>query len=317
MSKVKLLLVTLAAIFLAQSAMAQSQEPNTNEIANLTVQLIKNNPQFSNPDLVYPGDTVRVVENGKVTIYTVGKWARDSKDGCLWQIAKKHLQKKSQTTKSDEPTKKVVALNTAPEESLTVVRLDYETTTSQKIPTPEKANKKSFNWQLFLNAMILPLVISIFLAVIYLIYIIKKHWAENSMEKQNPVIPEGLPLDPLKAMNLLYKSYPNLREKDKVDMVPIKMVSRGHLQWYSGPKSIKVLMSFSDGFHASALKDQEPVHCITFDDGTAFYYKSSCGNMYVVAGEGSFHFPEGWGYIPEISVEKEEQQTQTAQEKAQ
>jgi len=313
MSKVKLVLIAFT-ILVSLNAFAQSKTTSNNDIANLMTQIIKENPKFSNPDLVYSGDTVRVVWNGKSEIYTIEKWSRTSKNGCLWQIAKVHLQKTSQITQVGEEkflnqNKKIEALNTTFEDTSTIVKLDAATTTQLS----EKTIKNNLNWQLILNALIFPLVITIFLAVIYLIYLVRKLKLQNDPENRSPVIPGGLPLDPARALDLLYKSYPNLREKDKVDMVPIKMVSRGHLQWYSGPKKIKVLMAFSDGFHASTLRDQEPVHSIIFDDGIAFYYKSSCGNMYVVSGEGIFHFPESWGFIPEITVEKEEDQTQTAQ----
>ena len=230
MSRVKLVLVAAIAILFAQISMAQSEEPSLTEIDQLTKQIVRDNPRFFNhPDLVYSGDTVRIVEKNKTTIYTVGKWSRNSENGCLWQIAAMHLNNRLKPAQvSPAPAKN-------PSKQVVIAPINPPPATKEQQP------ELQFNWQKFLLTMLVILVFLIFLLFVYLIYALKKHWSNKAKDPNNfdPVIPGGLPEDPSVAFDLICQNYPRINEGKHP-----REVSCGNLLRNSGAKRIEVKMSF-------------------------------------------------------------------------
>jgi hypothetical protein len=308
MSKKKLVLIVAIAILFTQNLMAQSKKPSLAEIDQLTKQIIKDNPKFHNPDLVYPGDTVLVVEKNKTIIYAVGKWTPNSENGCLWQIANLHLNNKLKSAQAsiapvESPASKII---TPPAKNLASPKVTppTENSASPKVTPPAENQPKTaknqrsesqFDWQRLLLTLLVILVFLIVLLLIYPIYALKKHWS-----KLEPVIKGGLPNDPSAAIDLINQHYPRIRNEDNF----LKKMSRGRLFRHFGPKKVKVEMAFSDGIHTTLLKEGEPTYCAEYTDGTVYYFRLCCGNLYVPTGEEWFLFPEGWSFIPEASVER-------------
>jgi len=333
MKRASLFVITGLLILLAQNALADTKKPSLPEIARLTKQIIKDNPQFPNPNLVYPGDKVRIVEEGRTMVYTVGKWAHDSKDGCLWQIANLHLQKKLEQIEVNadpkpepgvmpEDAEVEIELNLTPSENNTAkakvvsgeVEFEVEanfvpadTETAKVVPKPETLT----NWQSHLLLLQVILAILTLLLMVHLIYFSKKIRADmaKNPDKYTPVIPEGLPKDPAKAFDLLALYYPRLLDpEDKItNNKHLQEISRGYLSRRFDDKEIEVQMAFEDGIRRVRIARGDSIHRATYSDGSVFYFRSCCGNMFVSDSQEPFQFPAGWSFVSEVTAEAETQ----------
>lgn len=309
MNSTKIFLMAGIFILFAHQAMAQVKQPGPAEVNQLTQTIISNNPQISNPDLIYPGDTVRVVEDGKVTVYTVGRWTRQSKNGCLWQIAnahllKKHLQVVKLRPEENSTTKTVVAQNPVPKPQIIPEVKNVHKAGNQLTTSVQTKQPKSDHF--FVTGYFFGIITFLFFASV--ICVLRKYLnllAKNP-NKYAPVISGGLPKDAVKAFQLLAKAYPRLIDTENLDLDAKQLteLSRGNLFRHFGPNILEVQMAFEDGIHKVRITSGDPIHRLTFNDGSVYFFRSTCGNLYVSNNNDPFLFPEGWGFVSEVSTDR-------------
>jgi hypothetical protein len=173
MRKVSALVVGLVIMLVAFST-ALGSEPSQVEIGKLTHQMARVNTQLSNPDLVMPGDTVRVpVQDGYMT-YAVQPWMVTAEKGCLWQIAKLHLSGKIQPINSS----------------------------ISSIPADPPSGNSLWHWLFLLGFL---LVLLLLLGVI--IYANKRR---KNPANYPPVVSDGLSVNPEEALSQIRRNYPQM-----------------------------------------------------------------------------------------------------------
>ncbi|MBN1325936.1 hypothetical protein JW977_03065 [Candidatus Falkowbacteria bacterium] len=275
----KVLMVAIVFAVMATSLTAQCKEPSLVEIDHLAKQIAKDNPKFSNPNLIYPGDTVRVNERvGKqfrTSVYNVAPWMTTSENGCLWQISKLHL-------KGEIVPEKII--------NQTITDMD------------EASNKNLWTW-LDNYGWILGILLSVLLVALMLAY-----YARKDPDAYPPVIEGGLSQDPVQAAAEITRNYPTL-----FGGKALKEVTRGVMRRHSGPTAISVVMQFGDGMRTVRIKDGDAAYKAEYVDGAIHYFRQHCGNLYAPIASGQFKLPNGWSFESQQSVEMPASETQPSQ----
>jgi hypothetical protein len=289
MSKKGLILLAVIAILFAQNLLAQTIEPSSTEIAFMTKQIVADNPKFSNPNLVYPGDTVLVIDDASgIVTYTVGKWSPRSENGCLWQIAATHLRIQMAREIYDQP-------KTQPIKEMATLAQNRPAKTpiaTQKIACQNEQRKEN-------RLRTLQHVLFLLMAAACLI-IVYSGFKLLTWPKQEPVIEGGLSDNLALAVNLISREYQRLSGGECL----LFRANRGKLVRRFGNKNAVVHMVFANGIHKTELIDGDATYSMEYTNGDTYYFRASCGNLYIADRGGTFYFPEGWGFDSETSYNR-------------
>ena len=276
MKKTMAMAVLVVGLLLAIVGTAVGQEPTIKRINEMKEYIIViNGDKFPNPNLLQPGDTVCVThaETGSCAkAYKVEKWMTESARGCIWQIAKLHLQHLQQ-----------------PENELRVLPSATPSLDRGMISKPEV--RPDFPW-LSLLGLIVCLALVGLLAFYYF-----RHRIQNP-DEYPPVITNGLNQDPTQAIAQIAHAYPSAVAQPGN---PIQRVERGRLIRLAGPRSILVNMTFADGQRGVRMHHGDSAYRVTLQNNQQQYFRTHCGNLFAPIASGQFTLPTGWQFLVEAT----------------
>lgn len=279
----------LLAFALAGPVWAEELTPQQ-EMERVT-EIMGTNPQISNPNQVYPGDTVMVI---------IGNW-RDRKPACLVDVAR------TADSLAQLPQALPAPADTSGKNGIPLV--------SNADVAGGSGTTSPWSW--------LPVAIALLALAAVFVWFSRwerERWVPRWLRDREdpdryvPVLAAGLGEGIASARQVLAETQ---AQQPTSLRRPIGQIERGTLR-HDGQARLRVTMAFGDGRQREVtLVNGERVARVTFEDGGIGYYRWACANGLVsdeVGQDGSL--PAGWTFVADAQTSTVPVVTQPAPEPA-